>query len=57
MFGYACTLQTDTEVITYIFDYLVRKQGLTLREAASAVSYAHLFVVWILQVKPAGRVD
>ena len=38
MFGYACTLQTDTEVITYIFDYLVRKQGLTLREAASVVA-------------------
>ncbi len=26
MFGYKCTLQTDTEVITYIIDYLVRIQ-------------------------------
>ena len=38
MFGYKCTLQTDTEVITYIFDYLVRKQGLTLEEAASVIA-------------------
>lgn len=38
MFGYKCTLQTDTEVITYILDYLVRRQGLTLEEAASVVS-------------------
>ena len=29
MYGYKCNLQTDTEVITYIFDYLVRKRGLT----------------------------
>lgn len=38
MFGYKCTLQTDTEVITYIMDYLVRVQGLTLDEAASVVA-------------------
>ena len=38
MFGYKCNLQTDTEVITYIFDYLVRVQGLTLGEAASVVA-------------------
>lgn len=38
MFGYRCTLQTDTEVITYIFDYLMRKQGLTLEEAAGVVA-------------------
>lgn len=38
MFGYKCTLQTDTEVITYIMDYLLRVQGLTLGEAASVVS-------------------
>ena len=34
MFGYRCTLQTDTEVITYILDYLVRKKGFTMEEAA-----------------------
>ena len=38
MFGYKCTLQTDTEVITYIMDYLVRVQGLTLGEAASVIA-------------------
>lgn len=38
MFGYKCTLQTDTEVITYIMDYLIRIQGLTLEEAASVVA-------------------
>lgn len=38
MFGYKCTLQTDTEVITYIMDYLIRKQGLTHAEAASVIA-------------------
>lgn len=38
MFGYKCTLQTDTEVITYIMDYLIRVQGLTLQEAAGVVA-------------------
>lgn len=38
MFGYKCTLQTDTEVITYIADYLTRRQGLTLEETASVIA-------------------
>ena len=38
MFGYKCNLLTDTEVITYIIDYLVRKQGLTLEETASVIA-------------------
>ena len=38
MFGYKCTLQTDTEVITYILDYLLRVKGLTLSEAANVVA-------------------
>lgn len=38
MFGYRCTLQTDTEVITYIMDYLLRVQGLTLEEAAGVIA-------------------
>lgn len=38
MFGYKCTLQTDTEVITYIMDYLIRIQHLTEKEAASVVA-------------------
>ena len=38
MFGYKCNLQTDTEVITYILDYLTRIQGLTLEEAAGVIA-------------------
>lgn len=38
MFDYKCTLQTDTEVIAYIMDYLLRVQGLTLGEAASVIA-------------------
>lgn len=38
MFGYKCTLQTDTEVITYIADYLLRRQGLTLEELAAVIA-------------------
>lgn len=38
MFGYKCSLQTDTEVITYAIDYLVRRQGLTLEEAATVIA-------------------
>lgn len=38
MFGYKCTLQTDTEVITYLLDYLIRVQGLTMEEAANVIA-------------------
>jgi len=38
MYGYKCTLQTDTEVITYIIDYLHRKVGLTFNEIASVIA-------------------
>lgn len=38
MFGYQCTLQTDTEVITYIIDYLHRRRGLTLEETAKVIA-------------------
>ena len=38
MFGYKCALQTDTEVITYLFDLLVRKHGLSLLEAVNVVA-------------------
>lgn len=38
MFGYKCNLLTDTEVITYIIDYLVRKQNLTLEETAAVIA-------------------
>lgn len=38
MYGYKCSLQTDTEVITYIADYLLRRKGLTLGELASVIA-------------------
>ena len=38
MFGYKSNLQTDTEVITYIMDHLLRKQGLSLEEAANVIA-------------------
>lgn len=38
MYGYKCTLLTDTEVITYITDFLLRKQGLTLEEMSSVIA-------------------
>jgi glutamate synthase domain-containing protein 1 len=38
MYGYKCTLQTDTEVITYIVDYLHRKQKLSFNEIASVIA-------------------
>jgi glutamate synthase domain-containing protein 1 len=38
MYGYKCTLQTDTEVITYIIDYLHRKKGLNFTEIASVIA-------------------
>ena len=38
MYGYKCTLKTDTEVITYIIDYLHRKKGLTLNEICSVIA-------------------
>ncbi len=30
-FGYRCTLSTDTEVITYLFDFIVRRQRVDIR--------------------------
>jgi len=38
MHGYKCTLQTDTEVIAYIMDYLHRKKGLTLDEVSAIIA-------------------
>jgi len=38
MFGYECTLKTDTEVVSYLFDLLIRRFRLTLREACTVMS-------------------
>ena len=37
-FGYECTLQTDTEVIAYATDLLIRKHGLPLETAARVMA-------------------
>ncbi len=37
-FGYECTLQTDTEVIAYMFDVLMRKHALPLELACRAMA-------------------
>lgn len=36
--GYKCSLLTDTEVVAYLFDLLVRKQGLSIATAATALT-------------------
>lgn len=38
MYGYKCSLQTDTEVICYIIDYLKRRVGLNMQEIASVLA-------------------
>lgn len=38
MFGYHCALQTDTEVIAYLFDLLHRRQGLPLEVVCMALA-------------------
>lgn len=38
MFGYKCTMKTDTEVITYMFDLLLRKHELPVELAVKAVA-------------------
>ena len=53
IFGYKCTLQTDTEVITYIVDYLNRRQGLTMEEVAAVI--AAPFWSTIDRMEPAAR--
>lgn len=37
-FGYYCTMHTDTEVITYLFDMLLRKHALPVKEACTALA-------------------
>ncbi|MDR3209272.1 MAG: hypothetical protein LBT36_01405 [Oscillospiraceae bacterium] len=38
MYGYPCTLQTDTEVIAYIIDYLTRRKGIAFEEVSSVIA-------------------
>lgn len=45
MFGYRCTLSTDTEVITYMLDYLHRRKGLSFRETAQILAAPFWFEI------------
>jgi len=38
LFGYKCTLLTDTEVVAYLLDLLIRKHGLPLELACKAMA-------------------
>jgi len=38
MFGYHCTMQTDTEVVAYAVDLLVRRHGLSVELAADVLA-------------------
>lgn len=38
MFGYNCTMQTDTEVLAYTFDLLMRKQRLSVEVIANIIA-------------------
>lgn len=53
MYGYTCTLQTDTEVIAYMIDYLHRKMGLDFKEIAAVL--AAPFWQTIAQMPPEER--
>jgi glutamate synthase domain-containing protein 1 len=37
-FGYSCTLRTDTEVVTYLFDLMLRRHGLPVEMACKALA-------------------
>ena len=38
MFGYKCTLLTDTEVVAYLLDLLIRRHGLSIEVASLALA-------------------
>ncbi len=38
MYGYTCSLQTDTEVITYAVDMLMRRHGLSMEDTVNVIS-------------------
>jgi glutamate synthase domain-containing protein 1 len=38
MYDYRCTLRTDTEVISYLFDFLVRVRGMSLEDVCTVLS-------------------
>ena len=38
MFGYTCSLMTDTEVIAYMVDFLIRTVGMTMEEMCDVIA-------------------
>lgn len=38
MFGYRCTLKTDTEVVAYLVDLLMRKHGMNIENACNVLA-------------------
>jgi len=38
MYGYKISLQTDTEVIAYAFDFLMRREGLSLEDTIDVIA-------------------
>jgi len=57
MYGYPCTLQTDTEVITYIIDYLHRKKGLSFEEIAEVIASPFWFELDNLDPETKSRIE
>ena len=37
-YGYRCTMYTDTEVVAYLFDLLIRRHGLSIETAVTALA-------------------
>lgn len=56
MYGYRCSLQTDTEVIAYIFDFLCRRLGLSQAEAALIVAPPLWDEIATMDPETAGRI-
>ncbi len=56
MYGYRCSLQTDTEVIAYIFDFLCRRLGLSQAEAALIVAPPLWDEIAMMDPETAGRI-
>ena len=57
MFGYKCTLMTDTEVITYLFDLLIRKHGMTLKQAVDVVAAPFWREIDLMEEKERQRIE
>ena len=55
MYGYQCSLMTDTEVITYLFDLLVRKKKLPMNLVVKALAAPLWSEIEQMEEKEAGQ--